>query len=498
MPNRLATASSPYLLQHADNPVDWFEWGIEAFDVAGDTGRPVMLSVGYATCHWCHVMAHESFEDPVTAAYLNEHFVSVKVDREERPDVDRIYMDAVQAMTGQGGWPMTVFLTADGAPFLAGTYYPKAARGGYPSFRQVLESVVDAWANRRPELADQAQRLTAVVRTGIPVADTAPAADTLQRAVDAWLASFDRTYGGFGGAPKFPQVPNLELVLRLLASGSMPDRADDLRMMLTATLDSMHAGGIYDHLAGGFARYATDRRWLIPHFEKMLYDNAQLARLYLRAWQVTGIERYRVVAVETLEYLLTDLADPAGGFHSGEDADAAGVEGSHAVWTWDDLGDVLGDERPFAAAAYGATPEGNFEGSNILQLADDLAVVADRLGISLRDAEQRLARIRRLLLVRRRTRVQPAVDDKVVTAWNGLALTAFAEAAGVLNDARFRGAAVDLAEFMVANLMTEDGGLLRSWRHGRPGPGGFCDDYAATAIGLFAVYALTGERPWFE
>jgi len=498
VPNRLAAASSPYLLQHAGNPVDWYEWGTEAFDAARDTDRPVLLSVGYATCHWCHVMAHESFEDRDIADYLNRHFVSIKVDREERPDVDRIYMDAVQAMTGQGGWPMTVFLTAGGEPFLAGTYFPKTDRGGHPSFRRVLESVVHAWAERRGELTEQAQRLSAAVGAVIPPADGVPGNEALDGAVDAWMAGFDRTYGGFGGAPKFPQAPNLELVLRLLASGSPPGRGAELEMMLTTSLDAMHAGGIYDHVGGGFARYATDRIWLIPHFEKMLYDNAMLARLYLRAWQVTGIDRYRIVAVETLEYLLSDLADPAGGFHSGEDADAEGVEGKYSVWTWDELGEVLGDERAFAAASYGATREGNFEGSNVLHRPLDLAQVADRFGITPAAAGERLAVVRRSLLAARRLRVRPAVDDKVVAAWNGLALRAFAEAAAVLEDARFRTAAVDLARFMVDRLTTPDGGLLRSWRHGRPGPGGFCDDYGAAALGLFAAYQLTGDRRWYQ
>ena len=498
MPNRLGDASSPYLLQHAANPVDWYEWGPEAFAAAREADRPVFLSVGYATCHWCHVMAHESFEDQATAAYLNSHFVNVKVDREERPDVDRVYMDAVQAMTGQGGWPMSVFLTTDGRPFLAGTYYPKVDRGHQPSFRRLLEAVVDAWAERRDELHDQAERLTAAVGARIPAGTEPPSHDVLDRAVDAWSSSFDRSHGGFGGAPKFPQAPNLELVLRLLATGALPDRGPELSTMLTVSLDAMCAGGIYDHLAGGFARYATDRAWLIPHFEKMLYDNALLARLYLRAGQVTGIDRYRTVAVETLDYLLTDLADPAGGFHSGEDADAGGVEGSHAVWTWDELAGILGDDLEFAAAAYGATHEGNFEGSNVLHRPLALGEVADRFGLTPDEASGRLAAIRSRLLERRRGRVQPAVDDKVVTAWNGLALRAFAEAAGVLDEDRWFDAAVRLADFIVDRLGTPDGGLLRSWRHGRPGPPGFCEDYAATALGLFAVYQVTGDRRWYD
>ena len=498
MPNRLGDASSPYLLQHRTNPVDWYEWGPEPFAAARQLDCPVFLSVGYATCHWCHVMAHESFEDAPTAAYLNEHFVSIKVDREERPDVDRIYMDAVQAMTGQGGWPMSVFLAPDGRPFLAGTYFPKNPRGPYPAFRQVLEAVVDAWANRRPELTDQAQRLTAAVAARIPAAP-APSTDVLlPRAVDAWLATFDRSHGGFGGAPKFPQAPTLELVLRLLASGQLGDREDELRTMLTVTLDAMAAGGIYDHLAGGFARYATDRAWLIPHFEKMLYDNAMLARLYLRAWQVTGTGRYRTVAVETLDHLLADLADPAGGFHSGQDADAEGVEGRHAVWSWHELTEVLGDDLELVSVAYGATPEGNFEGANVLHRPLELAVVADRLGLGIEVVKGRLERSRAILLERRGRRVQPAVDDKVVTAWNGLALRAFAEAAGVLDDERYRTVAVRLAVFMSEQLVDPDGRLLRSWRHGRRGPPGYCDDYAATALGMFATYQVTGDRRWYD
>ncbi len=497
MPNRLAASASPYLLQHQHNPVDWHEWNEEALAAARRLDRPVLLSVGYATCHWCHVMAHESFEDEATADYMNRHFVNIKVDREERPDIDRIYMDAVQAMTGRGGWPMTVFLTPAGEPFFAGTYYPKEARGHHPSFMQIMESIVAAWSSQRDALDEQAARLTDAVRAGIPPVATAPSAALVDRAVGGLAERFDWEHGGFGGAPKFPQAPNLELLLRVLALDLTPDRRDQVRGMLTTTLDRMAAGGIYDHLGGGFSRYSVDRRWLVPHFEKMLYDNALLARIYLRAWQVTGLEQYRRTAEETLDYMLRDLGDPRGGLYSGEDADSEGEEGKFYVWSWDELGRHLGSELPLFAATYGASPAGNFEGSNVLHRPTSIDEVAGRFAIEGEEVHDRIAAAARILLAARAERVRPGIDDKIVTAWNGLALRALAEAAAVLGVPRYLDAATRLADFAVSELRSPDGRLVRTWRHGAQGPAAFCDDYGALAVGLFALYQVTADERWY-
>ncbi len=494
MANRLAASSSPYLLQHAGNPVDWFEWGDAAFAEARDRDVPVLLSVGYSSCHWCHVMAHESFEDETTAAFMNEHFVNVKVDREERPDVDRIYMDAVQAMTGHGGWPMTVFLTPAGQPFFAGTYFPKEPRGNYPSFLHVLGQIREAWNGRRDDIDDQARRLTDAVVRRIPPAAETPGIEAAERAVAALSTAFDPTHGGFGGAPKFPQAPNLELLLRALALGI--GAREHVTAMVATTLDAMAAGGIYDHLGGGFARYAVDERWLVPHFEKMLYDNALLARIYVRAWQLTGTTRYRTVAEETLDYLLRDLAHDEGGLFSAEDADSEGEEGTFYVWSWDELMDVLEPDGPVIAAAYGATERGNFEGRNVLHRPEPLEDVAVRFGTDADDVDRRLHAANVKLRTVRAARVRPGLDDKVVTAWNGLALRAFAEAGAVLESARYLDAARRIARF-IGRHVTVDGRLLRSWRDGATSGPGFCDDYAAMATGLFALYQATGEVEWY-
>ncbi len=496
MTNRLAAASSPYLLQHKDNPVHWYEWGEDAFAAARLLDRPVLLSVGYATCHWCHVMAHESFEDEATADYMNTHFVNIKVDREERPDIDRIYMDAVQAMTGHGGWPMTVFLTPQGEPFFAGTYFPKAARGHHPSFRAVMEAIVDAWMRRRVELDEQARRLTEAVRAHIPPAADSPDRAVVSAALHALQRGFDEEWGGFGGAPKFPQAPTLELLMRAAAL-RVGDEAGAARRMLAATLDAMDAGGIHDHLGGGFSRYSVDRRWLVPHFEKMLYDNALLARVYLRSWQLLDDLRYRDVAISTIEYMLRDLGDPGGGFHSGEDADSEGEEGAFYVWSWDELSDVLGPDLAPIAALLGASEGGNFEGSNVLHRPATVEEVAERFAIEPAELALRLATGIDLLRARRRQRVRPSVDDKVVTAWNGLALRTLAEAAAVLDEDRYLDAAVGLAEFTERELL-RDGRLVRTWRAGTSGPHGFCDDYGAMAVGLLTLYQVAGDVRWFE
>jgi uncharacterized protein YyaL (SSP411 family) len=495
MPNRLANATSPYLLQHQDNPVDWYEWGDEAFTEAERRDVPLLLSVGYSSCHWCHVMAHESFEDRPTAAFMNKHFVNVKVDREERPDVDRVYMDAVTAMTGRGGWPMTVFLTTDAKPIFAGTYFPKETLGQHPSFMDVMEAVLDAWNTNRTGVLDQADQITSVITQTDSNVGYLPVMGNLERAVTTLSNMFDRQHGGFGRAPKFPQEPTLEFLLRM--AGLRPDGESGVvaASMLTQALTSMADGGIYDHLMGGFARYSVDSQWLIPHFEKMLYDNAQLARLYLRAWQVTDIDRFREVAIEVLDYLDTTMADPSGGLHSAEDADSEGVEGKFAVWTWDELGEILGDDRGLAAAIYGATPTGNFEGANNLHRRTDIGAVMERTGLTIAKIEDARASIDDRLRIARSQRTPPGRDDKIVSAWNGLALRSFAEAAVILDEERYLQRALSIATFL-ATEASPDGALVRSWR-GRPGHGAFADDLAAVAIGMYTLFSVTGHERWF-
>jgi uncharacterized protein YyaL (SSP411 family) len=477
MPNRLAVSTSPYLLQHQDNPVDWWEWSDEAFAEAAKRDVPVLLSVGYSACHWCHVMAHESFEDSQTAAEMNRKFVNIKVDREERPDVDSIYMEAVQAMTGQGGWPMTVWMTPDRKPFFAGTYFPKEPHHGMASFGQVMDAVFDAWSNNREGIADQADRLLEAISGEIPTGEV-PDGPTLGRAAEALLSQFDATFGGFGRAPKFPQQPVIEFLLRWRVVDESVDNP------LRTTLSRMADGGIHDHLAGGFARYSVDREWLVPHFEKMLYDNAQLARLYLWAGIELDEPRFVAVARKTLDYLLTDMQHPDGGFFSAEDADSEGVEGKFYVWSRADIEAVLGDDAAAAEAYYGVTPEGNFEGDNILHLSPERA------------APGNLEEINRKLLDHRNLRIRPGLDDKVVAAWNGLAIRAFAEVGAALKDSAYLDAARNAAGF-IREAMTIEGTLMRSWKDGKHSVPGFLDDYAGVVVGLQALYQATGEVEWF-
>ncbi len=495
MSNRLAQSTSPYLLQHKDNPVDWFEWGPEPFELAQRTDRPILLSVGYSACHWCHVMAHESFEDDDTAAYMNEHFVNIKVDREERPDVDRIYMDALQVMSGHGGWPMTAFLTPTGEPFFAGTYYPKEARGHMPSFRQLMASIINAWTTKRESIDDQAGRLAAVVSAGMPAEAPPLAAKAAGDAVELLADSFDPEWGGFGGAPKFPQAPVLEFLLRRLVLDP-PSRAA-IEPILRTTLDSMRAGGIYDQIGGGFARYSVDREWLIPHFEKMLYDNALLARIYLRAGQVLGDQAYTATAVETLDYLAGEMRDPGGGIHAAEDADSEGVEGKYYVWTWDEFTALAGDDADLVGRLYGVTPDGNFEGANNLHLSTTPQELAAASGLGLGDVMAAKSRVDDALLRTRRTRIPPGRDDKVIASWNGLALRAFAEAAAVLDSAEYLDVAVGIARFVTTEMVDGTGRLQRAWRKGRCSGPGFCDDYAAMAVGLYTLYSVSGDASWY-
>jgi uncharacterized protein YyaL (SSP411 family) len=490
--NRLAGETSPYLLQHADNPVDWYPWGDEALARAKAGDRPILLSVGYAACHWCHVMAHESFEDDETAAVMNRDFVNVKVDREERPDIDAIYMNAVQAMTGQGGWPMTVFLTPDGAPFFAGTYYPKAPMHGLPAFRQVLGAVAQAWRERRGgvvaqgrKVVDHIEQATRMTGTTDPLSPT-----ILDNAFDTLRDAFDPEWGGFGGAPKFPQPMTLEFCLRQAAKG----RKGALELV-TRTLDRMLTGGIYDQLGGGFHRYATDGRWLVPHFEKMLYDNGQLVRLYTHAWQVTGQGAYRRVVAETVGYLLRELRHPDGGFFSSQDADSEGVEGKFFVWSYDELTELAG---PAVASWFGALPEGNWEGSNILWTPRRPGLVAEPLGLSEAELMLQVNESRRVLFEAREQRIHPAIDDKVLAGWNGLAIAGLAEAGRVFGEPAWIEAAAAAASFVLTTMRTPGGRLARAWREGRVGGPGYLDDYALMASACVTLYETTHEVDWLR
>jgi uncharacterized protein YyaL (SSP411 family) len=488
--NRLAGSASPYLLQHAHNPVDWYPWGEEALQRARAEDRPILLSVGYAACHWCHVMERESFEDPETAELMNRSFVCVKVDREERPDVDAIYMDAVQAMTGQGGWPMTVFLTPDGRPFFAGTYFPNEDRYGMPAFRRVLEAVAEAWRGRREEIEGQSARIVeGIGRMASLRASQEPLSeDVLAGAIRELKNAFDPEWGGLRGAPKFPQPMTLELLLRAHVRGD-PDALGLVRR----TLDRMAAGGIHDHVGGGFHRYAVDGRWHVPHFEKMLYDNAQLARLYTHAWKVTRDARYRAVAERTLEYLLREMRHPEGGFFSSQDADTDGVEGLTYTWTWDELVAVAGEH---VARAFGAVPEGNWEGTNVLWQPLPRETVAAEAGTSVEALEERVEAGRRELFERRMRRPQPGLDDKILASWNGLAIAAFAEAGAAFDEPRYVDAAVRAAEFVLTRLRRADGRLLRSWREGVAGGPGYADDHALMADACLALAEATLDPRW--
>jgi uncharacterized protein YyaL (SSP411 family) len=453
--NRLAAETSPYLLQHADNPVDWHPWGEEAFAKAQADDKPILLSIGYAACHWCHVMEHESFEDDATAALLNEHFVPVKVDREERPDVDSVYMDAVVSLTGHGGWPMTVFLTPAGEPFFGGTYFPPEPRHGLPSFKQILTAIAEAWRDRRSEVQRDAGTITESLRRQVEPSREPLAATLLTDAVGVLRQQFDPVWGGFGGAPKFPPASTLEFLLR---RGEVD--------LVTKTLDAMAAGGMYDLVGGGFHRYAVDRQWLVPHFEKMLYDNALLVPVYLHGWLVTGNARYREIVEETLEYMLRELGLPEGGFASAQDADTEGIEGLTYTWTEED--DVPRELlQPFEHGR---------------------CIVRGQLEPELR------AR----LFEEREKRPKPLLDDKAIASWNGLTLAAFAEAGRRLDRRDLLEAARDLAEFLLGPLSTAEGRLYRTWRGGRAGHAGVLEDYADVANGLYELHVATGELRWLE
>ena len=483
--NQLSQSSSPYLLQHAHNPVAWRPWGPLALAEARQLDRPIFLSIGYSACHWCHVMERESFEDEAVAQVLNDHFVPIKVDREERPDLDDLYMGAVQAITGRGGWPMSVWLTPGLKPFYGGTYFPPAARFGMPGFGQVLEGIIRAWRDQRPELEADASNLAAALagqaQAQAQAGPDLPGEGLFGTALAQLRAGFDPRWGGFGPAPKFPQTMAVDLILR---RGAPDDRA-----MAVRTLDAMAEGGMFDHLGGGFARYSVDAQWLVPHFEKMLYDNAQLATCYLDAFQATGNPAYGTVARETLDYLLRDLADPAGGFHSSEDADSEGQEGRFYVFTPAQVEAVLGpvDGARFCQAC-GITGSGNFEhGTSVLHRFEAPP------GLDLAGLDG----LRSRLLAHRDRRIRPGKDDKVVAGWNGLALTAFARGFQVLGDARYLDAATGLAGFL-RREMVRDGCLVRTWRRGAVSGPGFLEDYGAVAAGLADLYEAGFDPAWLR
>ncbi|MEM8945995.1 MAG: thioredoxin domain-containing protein [Planctomycetota bacterium] len=490
MPNHLANETSPYLLQHVNNPVDWYPWGEEALTRAKEQNMPIFLSIGYSACHWCHVMEHESFENEAIAKSLNEKFVCIKVDREERPDLDQIYMNAVQIMTGRGGWPMSVFLTPDLKPFYAGTYWPPKRSRGMPGFDEVVLGVSNAWDTNREAVVDTSEKLTADLGRIGDLGSGELSEDLMTSAVGHFRRTFDSTYGGFGGAPKFPSPMCLQLLLRYW------HRKRDVQAlrMVTVTLDRMAAGGIYDHLGGGFARYSVDARWLVPHFEKMLYDNSQLAATYVEAYQATGDENYVRVVRETLDYTLRDMTDAGidgtgGGFYSTEDADSEGVEGKFYVWTPDELREILGDEaaRTFGRV-YDVTDEGNFEHANILNLPKTIEQQATALGRKASDLEQELAESRAKLFAAREKRIHPGKDDKVIVAWNGLMIDAMARAGAVLGEQKYVDAAAKAAHFLLHKLRRDDGRLLHTWRHGRAKLDAYLDDYANLANGLVSLY----------
>ena len=493
--NRLSDETSPYLLQHAHNPVDWYPWGEEALEKARGEDRPIFLSIGYSACHWCHVMERESFENEHTADLMNANFVNVKVDREERPDLDAIYMEAVQAMTGSGGWPMSVFLTPSGKPFYGGTYFPPQPRYGIPSFSQLLLAVADAYRNRRGDLEEQAQRLTdAIGRTGsLSASGGTPGEEVLSEATGKLLQYFDEQYGGFGDQPKFPQPMTLEFAMSQYRRGG----EEDVLGVAEHTLQQMAAGGIYDHLGGGFHRYSVDRIWLVPHFEKMLYDNAQLLRTYLHAWQISGRREHRQVVEETVDYVLREMTAPEGGFYSAQDADSEGEEGKFFVWTADEIERILGkEEAALLGRCYGVTPGGNFEGKTILNLRQTAAEIAEQTGVEVEAVAERLAASRQKLFVEREKRVKPERDDKVLTEWNGLMIHALAEVGVVLERADALEAARAAASFILAEMSQENGFLFRSYKDGRARFNAYLEDYAALARGLVALYESTFELRW--
>lgn len=496
MPNHLIFESSPYLQQHAGNPVNWYPWTAEALQLAQTQDKPILLSIGYAACHWCHVMAHESFEDEKTAAYMNDHFINIKVDREERPDLDSIYMQAVVAMTRSGGWPLTVFLTPQGEPFYGGTYFPPTPRYGMSSFMQLLNSVNQAWQTRRAELRKGAQEITAHLQQTASLSGQAGLLDTglFNRATSQIQRSFDSERGGFGSAPKFPQPMTLEYLLR----DYLRTRQLATLQMVERSLEKMAQGGIYDQLGGGFARYATDVKWLVPHFEKMLYDNAQLSRVYLHTWQLTGKPLYRRITEEVLDYVIREMRHPSGGFYSSQDADSEGEEGKFYVWTVAEIRDVLGAAADLFLLYYDVRPQGNWEEHTILNVPRSLVEVAQLVHRQPEEVEAALQDARHKLYEHRAKRVWPGLDDKVLTAWNGLMLASFAEAGYLLDRPDYLQCAIENAQFLYDTMRQPNGRLWRTWKVGaEPKYNAYLEDYAYLAEGLLALYQATFDERWF-
>ncbi len=496
MPNRLENENSPYLLQHAENPVDWYPWGEEALQKSRAEAKPIFLSVGYAACHWCHVMEHESFEDPRTAAIMNEHFVNIKVDREERSDLDNIYMQAVVAMTGQGGWPMSVFLTPEGRPFYGGTYFPPEPRYRMPSFKDVLLSVEKVWREDRQKILDSGEKITQhLQQSEIRRCSGGEIDPTLLQEAGMRLAqSYDWRNGGWGQAPKFPQPMAIEFLLR------QATRGDRMALdMASHALKAMAKGGMYDVVGGGFARYSVDDYWLVPHFEKMLYDNAQLAQVYLHAYLITKDEEFRRVCEATLDFVLREMTHSQGGFYSSLDADSEGEEGKFYVWTPDEIQSVITDPQKAALflAAYGVTSGGNFEGHTVLQRVLDDEQIGEEFGIPSEQVPAELAALHTSLLEKRAERIRPGTDDKVLVSWNGLMLTAFAEAGRYLGRADYTAAAIRNADFLLTALRPGDR-LLRSWREGVARYNAYLEDYAALIIGLLSLYQSDPDPCWFK
>ncbi len=503
MPNRLSRETSPYLLQHQNNPVDWFPWGEEALKRAKAEERPIFLSIGYSACHWCHVMEHESFENQGIADYLNGHFVCIKVDREERPDLDQIYMNAVQLMTGRGGWPMSVFLTPDLQPFFGGTYWPPTSGRGMPGFDQVLSAVVDAWQNRREAAVAQAAEMTEHLQSvgeeasGVGFQPAQKLTLQLLKSAEQKLQrAFDMTHGGFGTAPKFPHSMDLQVLLRMWQRHPGPESIH----MVTLTLDKMASGGIYDHLAGGFARYSVDERWLVPHFEKMLYDNSLLMTAYLEAFTATHEERFARTVRETADYILKYMTEPAGGFHSTEDADSEGEEGKFYVWTPPEIEVVLGKQRAdLFCYVYDVTPEGNFEhGHSILNLPKTIAQCASIKGLEAKKLEQDLAQMRQELLAVRDKRVRPGKDDKILVSWNALMIDALAKAGVILSRPEYLAAAEKAANFILIKMSRPDGRLLHTYRHGEAKLDAYLDDYAYLVNSLVTLYESSANEKWID
>lgn len=494
MSNRLAQESSPYLQQHAGNPVDWYPWGPEALERAVSEDRPILLSVGYSSCHWCHVMERESFEDPTIAALMNKLYVNIKVDREERPDIDQIYMKAVQAMTGRGGWPMTVFLTPEGIPFFGGTYYPAEPQPGMPSLPQILESVADAWANRREDVLRGGEKLLDALRkTATSASESKVGSEVFQEAWRVLANRYDATYGGFGRAPKFPQPVTLEFLMVHHVRSGEPRALE----MAVHTLRCMAAGGMRDHIGGGFHRYSVDSRWLVPHFEKMLYDNALLARAYLDAWRLTDSDDLREVVLDTLDYVSKDLTDSTGGFYSARDADSEGEEGTFYVWTLAEIDSILGPDAGLFNRIYGVTEGGNFEGRNIPHLVETVDDLALATGLPEGVLEEKIASCRAKLFEARQKREAPFRDEKIIASWNGLAIRAFAEAGAALGRADYVDVASRAAEHVWSHLRPDDR-LLHSSMAGEAKGLAFLDDHASLGNALLSLHAATLELKWLD